>query len=186
MIDAVLEHVRYQSALTPEALRTALAEIVAPTDWPPALIFKLSGGGIVSRVMESPETPLPFFGLVSEEKIRIARASRGGQVTPFQPILLGTITAASDGSLLTLKLRPHRETKSLSGLFTLTGFIMLGSSIPAILNGQLLGVIGAVIGVLFMVFPTWRARTCFQTDQRDALDALCAALPLSVVSEHAV
>ncbi len=186
MIGAVLEHARYRSPLPPDSLRTALAELVEPTDWPPPLIFKLSGGGIVSRVMESPETALPFFGLVSAEKIRIARASRGGHVTPFQPILLGTISAAPGGSLLELKLRPHRETKSLSGLFALTGFVMLGSSIPAILDSQVLGGVGAALGALFMVFPTWRARTCFATDKRDALEALCAALPLSAASEHAV
>ncbi|MFT5685734.1 MAG: hypothetical protein ACI8RZ_006688 [Myxococcota bacterium] len=187
MLVVVLEHAQYHSPLPPDALRAALSAIVEPTPWPPRLIFKLSGGGIVSRVMESPQTTLPFFGLVSAEKIRIARASYGGPVTPYQPILLATLSAAGEGSLLELTLRPHRETKSLSGLFAVAGFVLLGASIPALLDAQALGVVAVVIGALFMVFPTWRARTCFRSDHQDALSTLCAALPLSEDSkEHAL
>jgi hypothetical protein len=179
MIRAVLEHVRLRSPLSPSALRAALAEIVEPTPWPPRLVFKLSGGGIVSRVMAAPETSLPFFGLVSDEKIRIARATRGRQVTPFQPILLGTITAADDGSALTLQLRPHREARSLSGLFGVAGFVLIGAALPALLEARAMGVIGLLFGAAFMVFPTWRARTCFAADHRDALAALHESLPLT-------
>ena len=179
MIRAVLEHARFRSHLPPDALRAAIAAIVEPTAWPPRLIFKLSGGGIVIRVMQSPRTDHPFFGLVNDEKIRIARASRGRQVTPFQPILLGTITAAGSGSTLELKMRPHREARSLSGVFTLAGFVLIGASLPAILSGVLLGGFGALLGASFMVFPTWRARTCFRTDHLDAIEALCAVLPLN-------
>ena len=80
--------------------------------------------------MAAPETERPFFGRVDAEKIRFARASRGGQVTPFQPIVLATISAVDGGSVLAVKLRPHREARSLSGLFTLAGFTLLGAAAP--------------------------------------------------------
>ena len=179
MIDAVLDHVRFHSALAPDALRAMLEDIVEPTPWPPPLIFKLSGGGIVSRVMASPKTQLPFFGVVSAERIRIARATRGGQVTPYQPILLATIEPESGGSLLALTLRPHRETRSLSGLFTLAGFVLIGAALPAVFSGAPQGLIAVVVGVVFMVFPTWRARTCFRSDTANTLAALRAALPIT-------
>ena len=174
------EQIRFRSHLAPDDLQAALAAVVEPTAWPPPLIFKLSGGGIVSRVMESPETDHPFFGRVDDEKIRIARASRGGQVTPFQPIALISISAAADGSVLEVKLRPHREARSLSGLFMLAGFTLLGAALPALLSGDILGVAAVVIGLIFMLFPKWRERLSFRADRDDAVQALCAALPLQV------
>ena len=174
------EHIRFRSTLPPDELRAALAAVVEPTEWPPSLIFKLSGGGIVSRVMASPETERPFFGRVDPEKIRIARASRGGQVTPFQPIVLVTISEAGDGSVMAVKMRPHREAHSLAGLFTLAGFTLIGASVPALLSGDPLGMVAAAVGIIFMIFPTWRARLSFRTDRDDAVQALCAALPLEI------
>ena len=179
-VKVVQEQIRFRSPLPPDDLRAALAAVVEPTAWPPPLIFKLSGGGIVSRVMESPETDHPFFGRVDDEKIRIARASRRGQVTPFQPIVLIAVSATADGSRLEVKLRPHREAVSLSGLFMIAGLTMIGAAIPALLSGDSLGVIAIFIGLIFMIFPKWRERLSFRTDRDDAVQALCAALPLQV------
>lgn len=172
------EQVRLRSPLPPDALREALAAVVEPTDWPPPLIFKLSGGGIVSRVMESPETDRAFFGVVRPERIRIARATRGRPVTPFQPILLITITDEQTGSLIDVTLRPHREARSLSGVFALAGFTLIGAALPAMLAAEPLSFVAAGAGAVFMVFPSWRARTGFRADLSDALDALLAALPV--------
>ena len=176
------EQVRLRSSLSPDALREALAAVVEPTDWPPPLIFKLSGGGIVSRVMESPATERAFFGLVSAEKIRIARASRGRQVTPFQPILLIELSAEQTGSQLNITLRPHREARSLSGVFALAGFTLIGAALPAMLSLTPIAFLAAGVGLSFMWFPTWRAKTCFRTDLKDAMEALTEALPVEPVA----
>ena len=180
------EHFRFRSLLPPADLRAALAAVVEPTAWPPSLIFKLSGGGIVSRVMESPQTDRPFFGRVDDEKIRFARASRGGQVTPFQPIVLATISAADGGRVMEVKMRPHREARSLSGLFTLTGFALLCASAPALYGGETVALVAVVLGVTFMIFPRWRAKMSFRSDRDDAVEALCASLSLAVEGQATV
>lgn len=175
----LLETHHFRSALTPAALCAAIAEQTEQTDWPPRLIMKLSGGGIVSRVMEAPETALPFFGLVQPDRIRLALSSRGQQVTPFQPILLVKLAEAAEGSRVEVTLRPHKEARSFAGLFALIGGMVILAAIPAALSGEPAALLGMLIGAAGLVFPTFRAHASFRSDRDLALAALTEQLPLT-------
>ncbi|MEL6349056.1 MAG: hypothetical protein AAFV53_38485 [Myxococcota bacterium] len=174
------EHRRYTSELTPSELRETLAEVVEPVDWPFPLVFKLSGGGIVSRVMDAPKTDRPFFGQI-EERIRFAVASRGNEVTAFQPILRLTIEPDADnaGSVVQVRLRPHGESRSFAGLFAVFGGTIAIAALPALFNGEPIALIGVIVGLLGIFFPPLRARLSFQADRDRALDALTSHLPLT-------
>lgn len=177
---ATLEEIHhFNSALSPADLVAALSEKTEPTSWPPPLILKLSGGGIVSRVMQSPDTQQPFFGVVSPDRIRVAVSTWNQQVTSFQPILLLTVTdSGAGGSAVEVKLRPHREASSFAGLFAGVGALVIVAAIPAALGGEPAALAGMVVGALGLVFPTFRAKACFESDRDQALAALRAALPL--------
>lgn len=142
--------------------------------------MKLSGGGIVSRVMEAPDTPLPFFGLVEPGRIRIALSTRGRdrQVTPFQPILLVTVSGAPQGSAVEVTLRPHREASSFAGLFAIIGGMVILAAIPAALSGAPVALVGMLVGAFGLVFPSIRARVSFNADRDLALAMLAEHLPL--------
>lgn len=169
----------YRSELTPDELRETLVELVEPVAWPFPLVFKLSGGGIVSRVMAAPETDRPFFGQMDIERPRIAVASRGQEVTAFQPILRLTLTPTAAGSEISVRMRPHPESRSFAGLFAVFGGTLIVAALPALLQGEPMALIGALVGTVGIFFPPLRARISFQSDRDRALAALAEALPLS-------
>lgn len=142
--------------------------------------MKLSGGGIVCRVMEAPETALPFFGLVSEGRIRLAVSSRGREVTPFQPILLLNVTDPDDGgSLVEVTLRPHREASSLAGLYAGLGVLIILAAIPASLTGDVTALLAMGVGLAALLFPRYRAHVSFAADRDQALAMLSEELSLT-------
>lgn len=163
----------------PAAVLAALTAAVEPTPWPPALMLKISGGGIVSQVMETPKTEHPLFGLVSEQRIRLAVSSRGKEVTPFQPILIMTLDADEEtgGSRLQVKLRPHKQARSFAGLFAIIGALIIVAAIPAAWGGDPFALLGLLVGGAGLFFPQYRAQTCFQIDRDRALETLHTVLP---------
>ena len=167
----------FTSPQPPAALLTVLADHTEPIEWPPELILKLSGVGIICRVMASPKTSRPFFGLVAAERIRLAVSNEGRDVTPFQPILLLSLHPDSTGSRLDVKLRPHRQARSFTGLFAGLGVLVILAALPAALGGDLTALVGMLVGAGSIVFPGYRARASFQADRDRALIALKAALP---------
>ncbi len=128
--------------------------------------------------MDAPQTHRLFFGEVSAERVRIAVASRGRQVTAFQPILRVAITPQDPGSQLDVTFRPHPQTRTLSGLFAVAGFTLIGAAIPALLQGMMVGWVALVLGILLMIFPPIRARISFRDDTQRAVAALARAVPL--------
>lgn len=167
----------FTSPQPPAALLTLLADHTEPIEWPPELILKLSGVGIICRVMASPTTSRPFFGHVSAERIRLAVSNEGRDVTPFQPILLLTLHPDSAGSRLDVKLRPHRQARSFTGLFAGFGALIILAALPAALGGDPAALVGMLVGAGSIVFPSYRARASFQADRDRALSALRAMLP---------
>ena len=111
--------------------------------------------------------------------MRIVLASRGQETTPFQPLLLLTLSPEGTGSRVALTLRPHRESGTLSGLFALFGGLLILAALPALLQGQPVALAALLVGVAGVLFPPLRARISFRADRDRALAALEAHLPLT-------
>ena len=103
----------------PGAVLDALRAATAHTTEPFSMVSKLSGGGIVVRVLRTPETERAFFGRVTTDGFVVAPVHRGGDVTPFQPLIRGTV-APSDtgGTRLHLHLHPHPHAQAYDIVFT--------------------------------------------------------------------
>ena len=169
-----------RSELPPTELRTQLAEVVEETGREFALIAKLSGAGIVVRVLHAPVTPRPFFGALFGTRFAISETNRGREVTPFQPIVRGTIEARDDGpgSAINIELRPHPQVFTFEKAGKLAAALLVAVALPALITGNAVGGIALVFAVMFWLFPGARARSAFARDCEHALTALEAAVPV--------
>ena len=168
----------YRSSAQPDELITTLSSLTEPTAWPFPVVFKLSGGGVVSQIMQPPKTEKPFFGEASEQRIRFALVTFGKEVTHFQPIVRLQITPDETGSAIQVALRPHPKAKTFASLFGLGGLLLLSAAIPALLQGEMVGLIAVGFGLLCIGFPNLRARISFDSDCEQTLQALDRALPI--------
>jgi hypothetical protein len=167
------------SELSPQELREQLAAAIEQTDGEFPLVSKLSGGGIVIRVLNAPSTSRPFFGQITGPNFAISQSTRGREVTPFQPIVHGTIERdEADVTRVELILRPHPDAPTFERAGKVAAVLLALVSIPAALSGQPLALVAIFFAALFWVFPRARARIAFTHDCARALAALEQATPL--------
>lgn len=153
----------------PAALAARLRPLVHEHSGPFVLTFKLSGGGIVTRVMETPTTELPWFGEVDAERLRLVAMPDGRGVTPYQPILRGELRPEGAGTALALSLAPHPGQQTWSLPFAMVGSALSIWGAWQFINADLtrdwyLGCLAMAFGAAFSLFPTWRARSTFARD----------------------
>ena len=162
----------------PSAVHRRLVDATELETEPFTLVAKLSGGGIVVRVLRTPETERPFFGRVKQDNIFVAPAHQGGDVTPFQPLRRGTWAAASTGTVLTATLRPHPHAQSYDIAFHVVGVLLLvGAAIQATVSLPYAAMLGA-FGLLAALFPRLRGQAGFALETRRAEAALRGVLGL--------
>lgn len=156
---------RFHVEAPAEEVARRLEPLVHHHDGPFVLTFKLSPGGIVSRVMETPVTPLQWFGEVSSERLRMTAMPAGSDVTPFQPILRGELESLADGTRLSLRLEPHPGQHTWSLPFGLAGVMLAfwgGVLLSSAISG--LGIAALLFGLALAFFPPMRARLSFERD----------------------
>ncbi len=169
----------FSCRLPPDALLRELRRVTEPHEESFQLISKLSGGGVVIRVLKAPKTERPFFGRVGDEgAFRIAMVPRGEALTPYQPILHGRVLPAAEGSEVELHMAPHRQARTFSVLFGIAAIILGSLSLVRLFAQPLIGVMGLFFAFGFAVFPTLRARQGFGVSIEETLTLLTANIPL--------
>ncbi len=153
---------RYSSGLSPVMLLAALRTAVEPLDGGFQFVSKLSGGGVVVRVLRAPTTDRNWFGRVEESTFRVAMVMTDGSGSPFQPILRGAVTAQGEGSLVALELAAHPDARAFSGLFVIGGVLLGAASLLVLGQSVVTGGTGLGLAALFLMFPRFRARLGFQ------------------------
>ncbi len=173
-----------RSELSPEELRARLRDAVEDTGEEFALIAKLSGAGIVVRVLQAPTTSRPFFGSLLGARFAISVVNTGRELTPFQPIVRGTIARRDElpGSELELELRPHPQVFTFETAGKVVAALLVALALPALIMGQAVGVIALVFAALFWIAPGARAQSAFAQDCERALAALGATIPIERAS----
>lgn len=161
----LLQEHRLRVDLPPPGVAARLSPLVHEHTGPFVLTFKLSGGGIVTRVMETPETERPWFGEVDQTRLRLVAMPDGSGVTPYQPILRGELRPEGAGTALELSLAPHPGQQSWSLPFALAGLLLGLWGALMLVQGVLIpGALALSFGVAFVIFPSLRARTAFARD----------------------
>ncbi|MEC7949351.1 MAG: hypothetical protein VX265_17420 [Myxococcota bacterium] len=177
-VSALSRTVQRRSDMPPEALRARLASAVAPLEGGFTLVSKLSGGGIVTRTLRTPETELPLFGRVEADRIRIALVHRGVDISPFQPIVGVVIEASGRGSLVALHLAPHPNARTFAGAFALCAILLLLAAAVQFSAKPGIALAAALFALALGLFPHLRARRGFQMDADRAVAALDGLLAL--------
>lgn len=150
----------------PSAARQALVDSTEPLLGPFTMVAKLSGGGIVIRVLRAPETEHPLFGRFDGDHFSVAPVHHGGDVTPFQPIVRGSFAAHGANTRLRATLAPHPHAQSYDVAFHVVGVLLLiGAAIQATVSLGL-GALLATFGLLAVLFPRGRAAAGFALEAR--------------------
>jgi hypothetical protein len=178
MASTLTASARYISGLPPERLLAALRTAVEPQDGGFQFVSKLSGGGVVIRVLRAPKTERDWFGTIEEDRFSIAMIATDGSGTPFQPILRGEVGAQDGGSLIALELAAHPDARAFSVLFVIGGLLLGAASLLALAQSTLTGVVGLAFAALFLAFPGFRARVGFDHACEASLDAFERQLDL--------
>jgi len=170
---------RYTSDQPPHVLLDALAEAVEPLKDGFTYVSKLSGGGVVVRVLRAPDSERPWFGAVEPTSFKVVLAPRDRTGTPYQPILRGTILPTDTGSAVELALAPHPDARMFSILFTVGGGLLGFASLLSFHEDPTMGGVGLVMAGLFLAFPSFRARLSFDEACAISLSALEEQLNLT-------
>lgn len=155
------KELKLSSPLPPEELLKRLAAATEPSEGFP-LRSKLSGAGIVVRVLHPPPTTRPLFGRVGADGFKVACVPDPANQGPFQPIAEANVSESGAGSLVSLTLRPHKQVKSYSPLFAGMAVILFLVAGVTFRDSGGIGLIAAVFGGLFLVFPRFRATHGFE------------------------
>jgi|GEM_PF-1918441 len=162
MTSRLTETARYASAQEPVDLLAALRSAVEPQVGGFQFVSKLSGGGVVVRVLRAPQTERGWFGTVDDDRFSIVMVARDSSGTPFQPILRGEVAPTPKGSTVDVELAAHPDARAYSVFFVVGGVLLGGASTLALSQGLLVGWIGLALAGLFLWFPALRARLGFE------------------------
>ena len=165
-----------QSALDPQGLVARLEPQVEPLLQRYPFISKLSGGGVVVRVLKTPPTQRPLWGRFFGDSFHLVRIPRGEDLTPWAPIMHGTIHPHEGGSRVELELRPHPSARTLSGVYAFFGLLLLVAAGLAAAEQPDMAGLGLAFGLLMLFFPSYRARRSFEVGCGLALESLDAAI----------
>lgn len=181
----------WRSALAPAALSALIEEHTHLRDGPFSLTWKLSGAGIVGRVMDLPATEKVFVGRKTPFGYELAVRPDATHRHAFEPIAEVHINAGAgqlpdddppapphphagdvedteppndgrDGPTeVRLHLRLHREQRSFALPFALMGVACLAGAVFAV--GQPLQAgMSALVGAAFVALPPMRSRSLFR------------------------
>jgi len=171
----------WKSSLVKGEFYDELRNLVAPVE-KFRLISKISGAGIVTRVLGAPESDRLFWGKLEKEPLRIVQNLPSINLTPYQPIVYITVTEEEEGSSVQLILKPHHQASMFALLEYLGAVLCMTAGLIAFQENPL-GLLGIFLGGVLAIFPTWRAKRAFASEQERCLSAL-QELPLQWVSSE--
>ena len=149
-----------ESPLAPEVLIEKLREQTEAVEEFP-LRSKLSGAGIVVRVLHAPETDKPLFGRIGADGFKLAQVPDPARQGPFQPLVEGNVSDSQIGSRIELTLRPHKQVRTYSPIFAAMAILLFLVAGVQFAAKPEIALIAAVFGGLFLVFPRFRAKHGF-------------------------
>lgn len=122
------------------------------------LISKLSGAGVVVRVLETPEGEEPWFGKQqSPTEWRIAQKLDSKDISPYQPIGVLTLEEVQSGTKVRIQWAPHRDVNILAVAELVGGILCIISGLVGLQSNSI--AIGAILlGLFLVVFPRFRAQ----------------------------
>ncbi|MCO4770630.1 MAG: hypothetical protein KDA24_11420 [Deltaproteobacteria bacterium] len=174
---------RYSCDLPPDQVLAALGDAVEPLDGGFQFVSKLSGGGVVIRVLRAPATDRGWFGTIDGPSFSIAKVTSDASGSPFQPILRGEVHAREQGSTVAVELATHPDARMFSIFFTAGGVLLGGASLLALSQSLITAVTGLTFAALFLLFPGVRARMGFAQECGVSLSALEQQLALQPLPE---
>lgn len=161
-----------ETSLTLEELQARIPQHIEPHTGPFELVHKLSPGGIVLQLFRTPVTARAFWGRADHLKWHIAQNRRSERVTPYQPLLVGTVIDSGAGVRIQGELAPHPKVRTWSWLYLGAGAVLLlGAGLKVGAEPAIAAAL-AGLGVLFAVFPHLRAWQGFQMGCQDLLTSL--------------
>jgi hypothetical protein len=148
-------------------------------------ISKLSGGGVVIRVLKTPPTTRPLWGRFFGQSFHLTRIPQGEDLSPWAPIMHGNILPIDGGCRVDLELKPHPSARTLAGLYGFFGVLLLIASSIGIQAQPVMALIGLLFGILLLFFPGYRARQSFREGCALALETLDRVMAIEAHSEDA-
>jgi hypothetical protein len=169
------------SSLAPAEITAVLLENIHPVnDF--ALVSKLSGGGVVVRVLERPETDKAFFGKRhgTENRFDIVQNIPSVVITPYQPIVQISYVEAKEeqGSHISFCYTPHPQANILSFAEWISGGLCCVAGLVGMQSNPI-AVIAVFFGLLIIFFPKIRATSSFEMEVQRCVTGV-QSLPLSV------
>lgn len=156
-------HRTWTSTEAPAVLQARLRSLTEPIEGGFKLMHRLSGAGVVVRTLEAPETSRPLFGKVHPDRFSVSLVPHASDITPFHPIVRGTIAEGpTGGATVTAELAHHPNARTFAPLYAFgavalaVGAIVGARDRPTMLFG------GLTMALLFASFPTLQARVRFQ------------------------
>ncbi len=168
------------SGLAPADLKAHMEPHVEPLLQRYPFVSKLSGGGVVVRVLKTPPTSRPLWGKFFGNSFHFARIPQGEDLSPWAPIMHGTIHPDGPGSRVVVELKPHPSARTLGGVYAFFGLLVLAAAGLGLSQGQPMAAVGLGFGILLLFFPGFRARYSFRVACHLALESLRAVVPHSV------
>ena len=160
----------WESQLSLPEFIAALDKFVDPVE-EFRLISKVSGAGIVTRVLEGPEQNSQFWGRLDTEPYRIVQHVPKINRTPYQPIVHIVICTNDQASKGTLQLRPHSQA-TMFAVAEYFGAALCSTAGLWAMQQNPIGALGVVLGLALVLFPTWRARAAFEDELLRCLEGL--------------
>jgi hypothetical protein len=160
----------WHSALSRNEIVTFLKEEVEEVERF-RLISKISGAGIVTRVLSAPDTKCAFWGKTIGDNLRIVQNLPSVNLTPFQPIVYLDIVQKNDGSDIKVLLKPHSNASMFSFAEYLGGTLCITAGMVALQQNPL-GISGIILGGLVILFPRWRAKKSFELEASRCIEAI--------------
>lgn len=168
----------WRSPLDPDTIAARLDERALLQDHALPLTWKLSGAGIVGRVMDVPHTDRPLVGRCTPFGWELVRTPEPTHRHAFEPIAEVRVESAGRGSTVELLLRMHREQHSFALPFALMGAACCGSAVVAWTTQPVMAGLSLTIGLAFALLPPARSRALFRHGVRQTEAALTEHLEL--------
>ncbi len=128
------------------------------------LVSKLSGAGVVVRVLEAPKTSSTWFGIrKSPTTWMIAQRLDSIEISPYQPIGTVLLDQLDNGTSVSIEWNPHPDVNMLAFAELLGGGLCIISGLIGMISNPI-AVWAILLGVVLVFFPKYRAKWSTQLE----------------------
>jgi hypothetical protein len=126
-------------------------------------MHRLSGAGVVARTLAAPTTERALFGRVGPDDFSVAFVPGKRDITPFHPIIRGSVSPTADGGCTVhAELAHHPNARTFAPLFILGAIALATGTVLGARQDPVMFVSGLSMATLFAIFPKMHARIRFQ------------------------